>query len=66
MYIRDKFTWTAVILGLAVNCHGEEAINMFYWMLRVFEAPDEVTFMVSSLHALMLAWSTKDETSFSA
>lgn len=45
MYIRDKFTWTAVILGLAVNCHGEEAINMFYWMLRVFEAPDEVTFI---------------------
>lgn len=49
-----------------MNSHGEEAINMFYWMLRVFEAPDEVTFMVSSLHALMLAWLTKDETSFSA
>ena len=45
MHIRDKFSWTAVILGLAVNGHGVEAIDMFYKMLRAFEAPDEVTFV---------------------
>ncbi|XP_044336017.1 putative pentatricopeptide repeat-containing protein At3g15930 [Triticum aestivum] len=45
MHSRDKFTWTAVILGLAVNGHGEEAIDMFDRMLRVFEVPDEVTFI---------------------
>ncbi|VAH58308.1 unnamed protein product [Triticum turgidum subsp. durum] len=45
MHSRDKFTWTAIILGLAVNGHGEEAINMFDRMLRAFEAPDEVTFI---------------------
>uniref|UniRef100_A0A453EA96 DYW domain-containing protein n=5 Tax=Aegilops tauschii subsp. strangulata TaxID=200361 RepID=A0A453EA96_AEGTS len=45
VHSRDKFTWTAVILGLAVNGHGEEAIDMFDRMLRAFEAPDEVTFI---------------------
>ncbi|XBI16413.1 hypothetical protein VPH35_058671 [Triticum aestivum] len=45
MHSRDKFTWTAVILGLAVNGHGLEAIDMFDRMLRAFEAPDEVTFI---------------------
>uniref|UniRef100_A0ACD5VPD1 Uncharacterized protein n=1 Tax=Avena sativa TaxID=4498 RepID=A0ACD5VPD1_AVESA len=45
MHIRDKFSWTAVILGLAVNGHGVEAIDMFYKMLKAFEAPDEVTFV---------------------
>ncbi|XP_037409520.1 putative pentatricopeptide repeat-containing protein At3g15930 [Triticum dicoccoides] len=45
MHSRDKFTWTAVILGLAVNGHGEEVIDMFDRMLRVFEVPDEVTFI---------------------
>ncbi|KAM0829048.1 hypothetical protein ACQ4PT_067132 [Festuca glaucescens] len=45
MHNRDKFTWTAIILGLAVNGHGEQAIHMFYKMLRAFEAPDEVTFV---------------------
>ncbi|KAM3347558.1 hypothetical protein ACQJBY_021481 [Aegilops geniculata] len=45
MHSRDKFTWTAVILGLAVNGYGEEAIDMFDSMLRAFEAPDEVTFI---------------------
>ncbi|KAM3328893.1 hypothetical protein ACQJBY_026162 [Aegilops geniculata] len=45
MHSRDKFTWTAVILGLAVNGHGEEAIDMFDRMLRAVEAPDEVTFI---------------------
>jgi pentatricopeptide repeat protein len=45
MHTKDKFSWTAIILGLAVNGHGEEAIDMFYKMLRAFEAPDEVTFV---------------------
>ncbi|KAG2586682.1 hypothetical protein PVAP13_5NG065962 [Panicum virgatum] len=45
MHSRDKFTWTAIILGLAVNCHGEEAIDMFHRMIRVSEVPDEVTFI---------------------
>ncbi|PVH39407.1 hypothetical protein PAHAL_5G494400 [Panicum hallii] len=45
MHSRDKFTWTAIILGLAVNGYGEEAIDMFHRMIRVSEAPDEVTFI---------------------
>uniref|UniRef100_A0A0A9GA36 Pentatricopeptide repeat-containing protein n=1 Tax=Arundo donax TaxID=35708 RepID=A0A0A9GA36_ARUDO len=45
MRIRDKFTWTAIILGLAVNGYGEEAIDMFHGMIKVLEAPDEVTFI---------------------
>ncbi|TVU21554.1 hypothetical protein EJB05_31198, partial [Eragrostis curvula] len=45
MRSRDKFTWTAIILGLAVNGHGEEAIDMFHRMIKVSEAPDEVTFI---------------------
>ncbi|MBA0811512.1 hypothetical protein Gohar_003404, partial [Gossypium harknessii] len=31
---RDKFTWTAMIVGLAINGHGEEALSMFFEMLR--------------------------------
>uniref|UniRef100_A0A0E0MS34 DYW domain-containing protein n=1 Tax=Oryza rufipogon TaxID=4529 RepID=A0A0E0MS34_ORYRU len=45
MHNRDKFTWTAIILGLAVNGRGEEAIDMFYRMLRALQTPDEVTFV---------------------
>ncbi|XP_062194330.1 pentatricopeptide repeat-containing protein At3g62890-like [Phragmites australis] len=45
MRIRDKFTWTTMILGLAVNGYGEEAIDMFHRMIKVLEAPDEVTFI---------------------
>uniref|UniRef100_A0A0E0JES8 DYW domain-containing protein n=1 Tax=Oryza punctata TaxID=4537 RepID=A0A0E0JES8_ORYPU len=45
MHNRDKFTWTAIILGLAVNGRGEEAIDTFYRMLRALQAPDEVTFV---------------------
>jgi pentatricopeptide repeat protein len=45
MRSRDKFTWTAIILGLAVNGYGEEAIDMFYSMIKVSESPDEVTFI---------------------
>ncbi|XP_006643820.1 pentatricopeptide repeat-containing protein At2g29760, chloroplastic-like [Oryza brachyantha] len=45
MHNRDKFTWTAIILGLAVNGRAKEAINTFYRMLRALQAPDEVTFI---------------------
>ncbi|KAG0536287.1 hypothetical protein BDA96_03G050500 [Sorghum bicolor] len=45
MHHRDKFTWTAIILGLAVNGYEEEAIEMFHRMIRVSETPDEVTFI---------------------
>uniref|UniRef100_A0A0E0BXY3 DYW domain-containing protein n=1 Tax=Oryza meridionalis TaxID=40149 RepID=A0A0E0BXY3_9ORYZ len=45
MHNRDKFTWTAIILGLAVNGRGEEAIDMFYRMLTALQTPDEVTFI---------------------
>jgi pentatricopeptide repeat protein len=45
MHHRDKFTGTAIILGLAVNGYGEEAIQMFYRMIGVSETPDEVTFI---------------------
>ncbi|KAM6585968.1 hypothetical protein CsatB_012970 [Cannabis sativa] len=40
---RDKFTWTAVIVGLAVNGHGEGALDMFSQMLKASITPDEVT-----------------------
>ncbi|XP_072998967.1 putative pentatricopeptide repeat-containing protein At3g15930 isoform X1 [Typha latifolia] len=45
MHRKDKFTWTAIITGLAVNGHGKEALNLFYKMLRASETPDEVTFI---------------------
>ncbi|KAK7831713.1 putative pentatricopeptide repeat-containing protein [Quercus suber] len=41
----DKFTWTAMILGLAINGHGEEALDMFSEMLKASIAPDEITFI---------------------
>lgn len=42
---KDKFTWTAMIVGLANNGHGEEALNMFSEMLRASIKPDEVTYV---------------------
>lgn len=42
---RDKFTWTAVIVGLAANGHGKKALNMFSEMLDAQETPDEVTYV---------------------
>ncbi|XP_007023277.2 PREDICTED: putative pentatricopeptide repeat-containing protein At3g15930 [Theobroma cacao] len=42
---RDKFTWTAMIFGLAINGHGEEALGMFSEMLRASIKPDEVTYI---------------------
>ncbi|XP_010254277.1 PREDICTED: putative pentatricopeptide repeat-containing protein At3g15930 [Nelumbo nucifera] len=42
---KDKFTWTAMIVGLAVNGHGEEALDLFHEMLRSSVKPDEVTYI---------------------
>ncbi|XP_027124873.2 putative pentatricopeptide repeat-containing protein At3g15930 [Coffea arabica] len=42
---RDKFSWTAMIVGLATNGRGREALNMFAKMLNVSETPDEITYI---------------------
>ncbi|KAF5205488.1 Pentatricopeptide repeat-containing protein [Thalictrum thalictroides] len=42
---RDKFTWTAIILGLAVNGHGQEALDLFCRMIGSSMIPDEVTYI---------------------
>lgn len=42
---RDKFTWTAMIVGLAVNGHGHEALDFFSQMLRASQTPDDVTYI---------------------
>jgi pentatricopeptide repeat protein len=42
---RDKFTWTAMVVGLAINGCGEEALNMFSQMLKASVTPDEVTYV---------------------
>ncbi|CAA7397166.1 unnamed protein product [Spirodela intermedia] len=42
---RDKFTWTVMIVGLAVNGRGEEALHLFIEMLRAGEKPDSVTYV---------------------
>ncbi|KAF6167247.1 hypothetical protein GIB67_043108 [Kingdonia uniflora] len=42
---RDKFTWTSMIVGLAVNGHGEEALDQFSKMLIASVEPDEVTYI---------------------
>ncbi|KAK7389511.1 hypothetical protein VNO78_24619 [Psophocarpus tetragonolobus] len=45
MHQRDKFTWTAMIVGLANNGHGEEALAMFSRMVEASVAPDEITYI---------------------
>ncbi|KAL5729483.1 putative pentatricopeptide repeat-containing protein [Ranunculus cassubicifolius] len=45
LHRRDKFTWTAMILGFAVNGRGEEALDLFTRMLMASVAPDEVTYI---------------------
>ncbi|XWS11776.1 hypothetical protein CRYUN_Cryun37aG0029100 [Craigia yunnanensis] len=42
---RDKFTWTGMIVGLAINGHCEEALDMFFEMLRASIKPDEITYI---------------------
>ncbi|QHN75633.1 Putative pentatricopeptide repeat-containing protein [Arachis hypogaea] len=45
MHQKDKFTWTAMIVGLAINGHGEEALSMFSNMIEASVTPDEVTYI---------------------
>ncbi|KAM0944831.1 putative tetratricopeptide-like helical domain superfamily, DYW domain-containing protein [Dioscorea sansibarensis] len=45
MTMKDKFTWTAMITGLAVNGHGEEALGIFYQMLKTSTRPDAITYI---------------------
>ncbi|KAM7254223.1 hypothetical protein ACFE04_031905 [Oxalis oulophora] len=45
MQRKDKYTWTAMIVGFAINGHGEEALNMFSQMLSASIKPDTVTFV---------------------
>ncbi|KDP37059.1 hypothetical protein JCGZ_06115 [Jatropha curcas] len=42
---RDKFTWTAMIVGLAINGHGKEALDVFAQMLKASVTPDEITYV---------------------
>ncbi|KAK9078250.1 hypothetical protein SSX86_002307 [Deinandra increscens subsp. villosa] len=42
---RDKFTWTAIIVGYAINGFGNEAINMFNEMLNGSIKPDQVCYL---------------------
>nr|UPT49031.1 pentatricopeptide repeat protein AaPPR1402 [Agave angustifolia] len=42
---RDKFTWTAIIVGLAINGNGDHSLRLFSDMLRASIRPDEITFI---------------------
>lgn len=42
---KDKVTWTAMIVGLAINGNGEEALGIFSQMLKLSIKPDEITFL---------------------
>ncbi|OVA13601.1 Pentatricopeptide repeat [Macleaya cordata] len=42
---KDVFTWTAMIGGLAVNGHGEKALELFSQMKEAGVRPNEVTFV---------------------
>ncbi|KAK1282292.1 putative pentatricopeptide repeat-containing protein [Acorus calamus] len=42
---KDKFTWTAMITGLAVNGRAEEALRLFSRMIRASVKPDEITYI---------------------
>ncbi|KAE8709038.1 F6D8.25 [Hibiscus syriacus] len=42
---KENFTWTAMIVGLAINGHAEEALGMFYEMLKASINPDEITYI---------------------
>ncbi|KAG0484581.1 hypothetical protein HPP92_008660 [Vanilla planifolia] len=45
MHKRDKFSWTAMITGLAINGDGEKALDIFAKMLGTSLKPDEVTYI---------------------
>ena len=42
---KDKFTWTAMIVGHAINGQGKEALDMLSYMLKASITPDEVTYI---------------------
>ncbi|KAL4186119.1 hypothetical protein AMTRI_Chr09g32190 [Amborella trichopoda] len=42
---KDTLAWNAMIMGLAVNGHGETSIGVFLEMERERKRPDEVTFV---------------------
>ncbi|KFK38945.1 hypothetical protein AALP_AA3G180400 [Arabis alpina] len=42
---RDKFTWTAMVVGLANNGQGQEAIKVFFQMQEMSIQPDEITYL---------------------
>ncbi|XP_058083708.1 pentatricopeptide repeat-containing protein At1g08070, chloroplastic-like [Magnolia sinica] len=42
---KDVFSWTAMIGGLAVNGHGEKALELFGQMERAGVRPNQVTFV---------------------
>ncbi|KAF8412700.1 hypothetical protein HHK36_000668 [Tetracentron sinense] len=48
--IRDLFSWTSLICGLAMHGHGKQALHYFSRMQAVGVQPDDVT-MVGVLHA---------------
>lgn len=45
MLRRDKFTWTAMIVGFAVNGNGKEAVDMFCKMLSASIKPDRICYI---------------------
>ncbi|XWS16488.1 hypothetical protein CRYUN_Cryun34aG0092600 [Craigia yunnanensis] len=60
----DKFTWTAMIVGLAINGHGEEALGIFSEMLRASTKPDEITYigiLCAFTHAGMMFLDIEEE-----
>ncbi|EOA30552.1 hypothetical protein CARUB_v10013675mg [Capsella rubella] len=42
---RDKFTWTAMVVGLANNGQGQEAIKVFFQMQEMSIQPDGITYL---------------------
>ncbi|KVH93051.1 Pentatricopeptide repeat-containing protein [Cynara cardunculus var. scolymus] len=45
MPVRDKFSWTCVINGYAINGFGNEAIDMFNKMMNASIKPDEICYL---------------------
>ncbi|XP_011622619.1 pentatricopeptide repeat-containing protein At2g22410, mitochondrial [Amborella trichopoda] len=42
---KNALTWTAMIVGLATNGHGQEAISHFSMMVNLGLKPDDITFV---------------------
>ncbi|ESQ48355.1 hypothetical protein EUTSA_v10022302mg [Eutrema salsugineum] len=42
---RDIFTWTAMVVGLANNGQGQEAVKVFFQMQDMSIKPDEITYL---------------------